>query len=307
MHYYNPADHGGVSRVSGEPASGPDGSAHHGLMEMEAAMRVGTVQFAPRFGRMEENLERVFVLLEAVGVDLAVLPELPFTGYRFRDRQELAGLSDDPGRSVLVERLVSFCASREMHLVTGYAEKRSGDRIFNSALLIGPGGIEGRYRKLHLFHREKELFDPGDLPLDVFEVKGTRLGMMVCFDWIFPEAARTLALRGADVICHPANLVLPWCQKTMISRCIENRVFAVTANRTGTEDRGEGPLTFTGCSQIVGPQGEVLADSDSLAEEVRIAEIDPLTARDKWMTPGNHLFDDRRPEFYGAGRTNVQL
>jgi predicted amidohydrolase len=266
---------------------------------MEAVMLAGYVQFAPWFGRVEENLQRVLDLLAGVEIDLAVLPELPFTGYLFRDRQELAGLADDPGRSVVVESLASLCASREMHLVTGYAE-RSGDRIYNSALLIGPSGLEGRYRKLHLFNREKELFDPGDLPLEVFEVRGARIGMMVCFDWIFPEAARTLALRGADVLCHPANLVLPWCQRTMISRCIENRVFAVTANRTGTEDRGEETLTFTGCSQVVGPGGEMLAGAESGSEEVGVVEIDPLAARDKWMTPGNHLFDDRRPEFYGA-------
>jgi len=269
-------------------------------------MRAGYIQFAPRFGMVEENLQRALDLLAGEEIDIAVLPELPFTGYMFRDRRELALLADDPGRSVVVETLASFCASRDMHLVTGYAE-RSGDRIFNSALLVGPGGLEGRYRKLHLFNREKELFDPGDLPLGVFQVKDARIGMMVCFDWIFPEAARTLALRGADLLCHPANLVLPWCQRTMISRCIENRVFAVTANRTGTEDRREGPLTFTGCSQVAGPGGEILAASDGSAEEVRVVEIDPLAARDKWMTPGNHLFDDRRPEFYGPYQENVQL
>lgn len=264
-------------------------------------MRVGFVQFAPRFGRPGENTESVLAMLEGVDADVVVLPELPFTGYSFLDRGELASLAEDPGDSPTLERLIRLCASRSLRIVTGFAE-RSGDRLFNSALLVGPGGVEGTYRKLHLFDGEKRLFDPGDLPLGVFETCGVRIGMMVCFDWIFPEAARTLALGGADLICHPANLVLPWCQRSMITRCIENRVYAVTANRTGTEDRRGDPLTFTGRSQIVSPAGEVLASSGRRTGEVRVVEIDPRAARDKWMTPGNHLFDDRRPEFY-AGRT----
>lgn len=260
-------------------------------------MTVGALQFAPKFGQPMENLERIRQLLTGIEADLVVLPELPFTGYSFRDREELLRLSEDPDSSVLVDGLASICRSGGLRVVTGFAE-RVGDRCFNSALLVGSDGLAGRYRKLHLFNREKELFDPGDLPLGVFEVEGTRLGMMVCFDWMFPEVARTLALGGAEILCHPANLVLPYCQRTMLSRCTENLVFAVTANRTGTEDRGNGALTFTGRSQIVAPGGTLLAQAGESTDEVLLAEFDPSLARDKWMTPGNHIFQDLRPEFY---------
>jgi len=145
---------------------------------------------------------------------------------------------------------------------------------------------------------EKELFDPGDLPLEVIAVGETRIGMMICFDWVFPEVARTLALRGADIICHPANLVLSYCQRTMLSRCTENLIFSVTANRIGEEDRFGTALAFTGRSQVVAPGGDVLIRSGKDVQELAIADIDPSRARDKMMTPLNHILTDRRPDFY---------
>ena len=126
------------------------------------------------------------------------------------------------------------------------------------------------------------------------------MGVMVCFDWVFPEAARTLALQGAELICHPSNLVLAYCQDAMRTRCLENAVFAVTANRIGTERRPRGELTFTGQSQIVSPGGEILAHSGAADESLVVREVDLSAARDKSMTAQNDLFADRRPEFYGG-------
>jgi len=226
-----------------------------------------------------------------------VLPELPFTGYSFRDRKELCSLADDPGSSPIIKRLSELCAGCSFRIVTGFAE-RAGDKYYNSSLLVGPDGVESCYRKLHLFNMEKELFDPGDLPLEVIAVGETRIGMMICFDWVFPEVARTLALRGADIICHPANLVLSYCQRTMLSRCTENLIFSVTANRIGEEDRFGTALAFTGRSQVVAPGGDVLIRSGKDVQELAIADIDPSRARDKMMTPLNHILTDRRPDFY---------
>ena len=123
---------------------------------------------------------------------------------------------------------------------------------------------------------------------------------MICFDWVFPEVARTLALQGADLLCHPANLVLTFCQKAMLTRCLENSVFAVTANRTGIEIRPRGKLAFTGQSQITGPQGKVIVRSNSESQELILCEIDIESARDKSITDNNDLFIDRRPEYYTA-------
>ncbi len=126
-----------------------------------------------------------------------------------------------------------------------------------------------------------------------------RIGMMICFDWIFPETARCLALGGAQILAHSANLVLPYCQDAMPTRCIENRVFAVTSNRVGSEPCGDGELTFTGASQITGHRGEKLMRASKTEEEVIVAEIDPALADDKQVTPTNHVVFDRRPGLYG--------
>ena len=130
---------------------------------------------------------------------------------------------------------------------------------------------------------------------------GVRLGMMICFDWIFPEVARTLALKGADILCHPTNLVLPFCQDAMVTRCIENRVFALTANRVGTERRAGQEFTFTGRSQVVTPRGEILTRADVDGEGVFVVDIDPMLARNKAVTDVNDVLGDRRPELYELG------
>lgn len=260
-------------------------------------VKVGYFQFAPVFGEIKENLNTILSRLKDIDADLIVLPELPFTGYGFSSRTELLEFAEEPEESGTVSELVTLCRTQGLHLVTGFAEK-VGEKCFNSALLLGPAGIEGRYRKLHLFDREKTYFDPGDLPLEVFDMDGISVGMMVCFDWIFPEVARTLALRGADVLCHPANLVLSYCQQIMLSRCTENLVYAVTANRTGSESHSFGTLDFTGTSQVVAPGGRIIHRSGKEIEEVYVVEVDILQSRDKCITERNDVLADRRPEFY---------
>lgn len=262
-------------------------------------MIVGYFQFSPEFGNRDSNLEKVLDALSGVVADLIVLPELAFTGYFFEDRKELGNLAEDPSNSPTVNTLSKFCKNNNLNIVTGFAECE-GNNIYNSALLIGPSGLISTYRKLHLFNTEKEYFDPGNTPLTSLRVNGANIGLMICYDWVFPEVARSLAIQGVDIICHPSNLVLSYCQKTMISRCIENGVFAVTANRTGTEIRPRGELTFTGQSQIVNTKGDVLASSDLDSDDLVIHEIDLRSAKEKLITENNHLLNDRRPEYYDA-------
>ena len=260
-------------------------------------LKIGYFQFHPIFGKVERNLRKVVTALQDVEADLVVLPELAFTGYYFRDREESAALAEDPKSSRTVASLVALCKERNLYLVTGFAEK-AHDKVFNSALLLGPNGIEHTYRKLHLFNEEKHWFDPGDTPLEVQEVRDARIGIMICFDWIFPEVTRTLAVLGADIICHPSNLVLSYCQQTMLSRCLENAVFAVTANRFGADRRPHGELRFTGKSQTVAPKGVLLHRAPSQRQELFVTEIDLSLARDKHITALNQVFEDRRPRFY---------
>jgi predicted amidohydrolase len=185
-----------------------------------------------------------------------------------------------------------------MYIVAGIAEK-SGKKLYNSSVLIGPKGVVSIYRKAHLFWNEKDVFNPGDTRLEVVSIGKARVGMMICFDWLFPEVAKALALKGADIICHPSNLVLPHCPEAMLTRTLENRVFAITANRVGTEDRGKGAaLTFIGKSQVAAPGGELLVRAASKRAAFAAVDIDVSRARDKWITPRNHIFKDRRQDIF---------
>ena len=126
------------------------------------------------------------------------------------------------------------------------------------------------------------------------------VAITICFDWMFPEAARSLALGGAEVIAHPSNLVLPgWCQDAMRIRSMENRIYSATANRFGSESRTPRPtLDFTGASQIVSPRGEVLTKAEAEGVALLRSAIDVSAARDKSIPSGNDVMGDRRPDWY---------
>lgn len=260
-------------------------------------MKVGYFQYRPVFGKINHNLKKVINKLAGIDAELIVLPELAFTGYYFRDRAEVKTLAEDPGNSATVDSLRKLCKEKKFHIVTGYAEKVKG-KVFNSALLIGPRGIRHIYRKIHLFNEEINWFDKGDIPFQVNKVDNARIGIMVCFDWVFPEVTRILALQGADIICHPSNLVLDYCQQTMLTRCLENKVYAITTNRFGYDKRPHGDLRFTGRSQIVAPGGTLIHQARSQGEELYIMDIDPELARDKSIYQLNDVLNDRRPKFY---------
>jgi predicted amidohydrolase len=261
-------------------------------------MRAGFLQFNPVFGDIRGNVEKVARMLETQSADLIVLPELFNTGYQFISMQEVRELSEEVPSGYTTHKLLQLSKEKSCYIVAGLAE-RDGNSFYNSALLIGPEGFVGIYRKTHLFSEEKSWFSPGDTGFRVWETPFGNIGIMICFDWFFPESARTLALKGADIIAHPSNLVLPHCPDAMVTRCLENRVFSVTANRTGAEERGgKEPLVFIGTSEIVSPSGKILRRAARDKEELGFAEIDPAEARDKNLNPFNNLFDDRREEHY---------
>ncbi len=261
-------------------------------------MKVAFIQTSPVFGDIEENVESAAKKISSLGADLVVLPELFSTGYQFKSRDEALKLSEDARKGFASMRLAEAAKKAGCHIVAGIAEN-AGGRVYNSAMLVGPRGFIAVYRKAHLFWNEKKIFSPGNTPFEVYDVGAARIGMMICFDWIFPEAARTLALKGADVIAQPSNLVLPYCPAAMITRSIENRVFSITANRVGVEERVKGKrLKFIGSSQIVSPKGEVLVAAGGSRAAAGVAEIDVKLSRDKRITPVNDLFKDRRGGMY---------
>ena len=259
-------------------------------------MKIGYFQFNPRFGELEENRDQLQRGLEKVDADLIVLPELPVSGYFISNRSEAEKLAEPvPGPTTKILQKIS--SQTGTHFVTGLLETSNGV-LYNSAVLVGPDGPLSTYRKAHLFYEEKKFFKPGD-GFKVIELKGVKIAMLVCFDHLFPEAARTLALMGARIICHPSNLVLPEiAQLTTRVRALENRVFWIMANRYGFETKGDKTHKYTGESQIIAPNGRIVHQSLPEGDELYITEIDPKDALDKNITELNDVFEDRRTDIY---------
>jgi predicted amidohydrolase len=262
------------------------------------AFTIALVQFKPERKDIKKNIQKIQSLLDGVSADLIVLPELSNSGYLYPSSEALLAYSE-PSNSEgnFLTALKEIAAKTKGVIVSGFSEI-DHNKLYNSAVAISADGVLANYRKTHLYADEKSLFLPGDSGFHTFTWKNVTIGMMICFDWIFPESARSLALAGAQIIAHPANLVLPYCQDAMVTRSIENKVFTITANRIGAEKLGEQKLTFTGQSQITGPKGEILYRGPKNKSTVHVMSINPEKASDKSMKPKNHLFMDRRPEFY---------
>lgn len=261
-------------------------------------MRVGYFQYDPQFGEVAGNLDAVAARLDQADLDLIVLPELFASGYQFVSPDEVQRLAEPVPDGPTTRRLIEIAKRRRMHIVAGLPEK-AGSRFYNSAVVVGPTGFLGCYRKTHLFYEETLFFAPGDSGFQVWDIGSATIGVMICFDWYYPEAARSLAVQGADIICHPSNLVLPNCPDSMPVRCLENRVFAVTCNRIGSEARGgKDRLTYIGNSEVVTPKGVILQRAPRDQAELAIVEIDPSEARNKQLNRYNDLLRDRRPSLY---------
>ncbi|MFP4373735.1 MAG: nitrilase-related carbon-nitrogen hydrolase [Spirochaetaceae bacterium] len=263
-------------------------------------LTIAVAQTKPTFLDNFANYENAFELIESVHADIYLFPELFLSGYTFSTRDEVESIAL-PRRNTYFDGFRTLSRERGIGICGGYAE--AGDTtVYNSSFFIGDGELLAHYRKAHLFYRETQFFTPGDSGFSVFEYKGARLGMMVCFDWIFPEAARSLALLGAQIILHPSNLVLPYCQRAMYARSVENRVYIATANRVGTESNTLGDeLTFTGQSQVVSPNGTYILTFGETEQAIRTVDVDPTAADEKNLNQFNNIFDDMRPEMYCTG------
>lgn len=263
-------------------------------------MKAGFYQFNPEFGEKDYNLKKVLETANKADFDLLVLPEFFATGYQFVTKDEVQELSEPIPHGKTTKTLSDFSRNKKCYIVAGLPENDRGI-FYNSAILTGPDGYIGTYRKTHLFYEEKLFFQSGNTGFRVWDTSIGCIGIMICFDWFFPEAMRTLALKGAEIISHPANLVLPYCPHSMPVRCLENRVFAITSNRIGIENRkADQNLKYIGQSQITGHDGTILVRASEEKEEFQVIEIEPEKARDKQLNKYNNLFKDRRPEMYDA-------
>ncbi|WP_459555227.1 carbon-nitrogen hydrolase family protein [Lacunimicrobium album] len=292
-------------------------------------IKCAACQIDIRLGDIEGNLEKMFAFTReaaANGAKIIVFPEASLSGYCFDTLEEALPYAQDPNGEI-TRRVTTLAKDLEVHIILGILERansRSPDRpitprrtdcdgtqyrqlpisIFNTALLIGPDGLEYAYRKIHLPYIGVDRWTtPGDRQPRVVEARGLRLGINICYDLAFPELARTLALLGADLIVLPTNWpphakIMP--EKAAPTRAMENGVYYLASGRVGLER----DCQFLGHSLICDPSGKFLAEGDGISETILYADIDPARARNKHVVriAGQselHRFGDRRPEFYG--------
>lgn len=270
-------------------------------------LTVATVQLEPEFGNVAANLDRALTHIAVAahtGARLIVLPELTNTGYVFASREEAFALAEPISEGVTCSALIATARSLGVHIIVGLAE-RMGCQLFNTAAVIGPQGLIGLYRKVHLWGDENVVFEPGDLGFPVFHTPIGRLAAMICYDGWFPESYRSCALAGADIVCVPTNWFPspqqiedqpPIATTLCMAGAHCNGVVVAAANRVGVE-RGQ---RFTGQSLIVDHTGWPLAGPGSPnREEILYAELDfEAGRRGRCWSPFNDPLRDRRPEAY---------
>jgi predicted amidohydrolase len=273
-----------------------------------APYRVAAIQFEPSLFAKAANLATLLRLTEEAavgGARLIVTPEMATTAYCWATREEVA--SDvEPIPGPTTDRFGEIAARHGCWIVIGMPEVAPETGVYyNSAVLIGPEGPVGLYRKTHAYISEPKWAKDGDLGLPVFETPLGRIAMTICMDACYPETARIPALAGADVICFPTN----WLSEkspspSWMARAAENGVYFVAANRHGLE-RG---VQFSGGSAIIAPDGGLQSVLDS-GDGIVWGWIDPARARDKHPLPGRgeDLLADRRPDAYGAMTLNAYL
>ncbi len=272
---------------------------------MSDKVKIAAAQIDPKLTKKQDNLGKILQCLEAAAqnkADLVVCPECALTGYVFVSRGEALPFAETvPGPST--DQLAAYCQKLKVHAVVGLLE-RDGDRCYNVAVLIGPDGLIGRYRKNHLpFLGVDRFLDAGDQPFQVYKTAIGNIGLHICYDCIFPESTRAMTLLGADILVLPTNWPearIKVVNYVINTRAYENTVHYVAADRVGIE-RG---VRFLGRSKIIRASGETLAEASRDKEETIYAEVSLSEARQKHIVvkAGEMEFDfihDRRPELYG--------
>lgn len=262
-------------------------------------MKISVVQFAPIFGDKNRNIIRMTDITEKSTVDLIVFPELSTTGYFFNSFEESKKFAEKSDGST-VNHFEKISKRLNKIIIFGFPELDEFGNVFNSAITILPNGNSYIYRKTHLFYKEFFAFKPGNTGFYniYFQPFDINIGVMICYDWRFPEAARTLALKGSDLIVCPSNLVTDVWHISMPSRALENKVYLAVANRTGKEARSDEILNFKGQSAIWSYNGNLLVKADETEESELVAEIFPEKTRNKSFNDFNNIFLDRKPEYY---------
>jgi predicted amidohydrolase len=274
----------------------------------EAVVRVACCQIAPKVGDPDENRRQAREAIReavAAGARLVVLPELCTSGYVFESYEEARAAAHRADAAVLRE-WAEEAAEGDAVVVGGFAEAGEDGALYNSAAVADASGTLAVYRKLHLWDREKLVFEPGGAPAPVVETRIGRVGIGICYDLYFPELIRALALGGAEIVALPTNsprLPRPDGAGPMeitiaAAQAHVNRVFFAVCDRCGPE-RG---VEWVGGSVVCDENGWVLAGPpQDFGPGLVLADCELERARDKAWSDRNDVFADRRPDLYALG------
>jgi len=240
-------------------------------------MRIALAQVRCALGDKEENLKRMQKALKKVDVDLYVFAETYLTGYMCRDLfYPLAERTD--GKSV--KKVAKMAKEKGCSIIFGMPveDEEILGVLRNSAVCVSPDGEVQRYDKLFLANfgpfEEELYFGPGKGPV-MFDVNGTKVGTVICFDIFFPEIAKSYALNGAEtVVCISASPATsrPFFEALVPARAIENTIYTVYVNQVGTQLN----QVYFGGSMAVGPRGETLVKNKYYEEDITVIETDPV-------------------------------
>ncbi len=268
-------------------------------------VKVAAIQFEPILGKTAINQEKIIELVDKAfgqGAQLVVAPEMANTGYIFESKEEAAQYAEPVPGGPMVQALEKTAADKNGYVVSGLMEK-DGDKLYNTAVLVGPEGYIGKYRKTHLWDIDKTFYEPGDLGFPVFDLPFGRIGICICYDQTFPEVSRIYAMQDVDIICSPTNWVVipglatpedPTWSYIARTQAQINGVYMVCADRIGNER----DVTFGGSSCIVGLFGFLGGPASGDKEEILTADLDIAGGRVKMLSAVNHLLNDRRTDLY---------
>jgi len=267
---------------------------------MKEKIKIALAQISCKQGNKAENIKKIesrVTKAKQQGADLVIFPELSLTGYTMRDQiYELA--ETIPGHSTTV--LEKIAKKTGAYIIFGMPElsEKTQATVYNAAVLVGPDGFVGKYRKMYLpthsVFEEKRYFRPG-YQTAVFETELGKIGLIICYDIFFPEVSRLTRLKGAQlIVCISAS---PATRRTFFetltaARAIENTAFLAYVNLVGIEDG----LQFWGGSRLVGPNGKTLVQAKYDEEDLVVGEISYADIRPtETFVP---ILKDLRPELF---------
>jgi predicted amidohydrolase len=269
-----------------------------------AKTNIACAQIDCVLGDPEANRKKIFASIRGAAerdAQLVIFPECALTGYAYNSLEEaipFAEAIDGPS----AEAIAGVCQETRAYAIAGFIES-AGNVFYNAAMLVGPDGVVGSYRKVHLpFIGIDRFLTPGDRPFEVFELPFGKVGMNICYDISFPEPTRVLKLMGAELVALITNWpTAAWRSPQFVAntRALENHVFYAAVDRVGTE-RG---WQFIGRSKVIDCNGDTLAEASADSEELLVVPVELQEANNNRIVnvAGAYEVDrmkDRRPEFY---------